>query len=145
MNYDFPSIKCPKCLKVSYDENDIKHKFCGACNEWHSHMISKNLLTSANRDNLIERYLAQDFLINYIEIKLDKGSITIEKRPMHCDRGRYIAKVYSDCVKTFYVDRADMFPRYYFLLDTCLSELDLWLAARKVNVIKILKNNVGTT
>jgi hypothetical protein len=35
---EFPSIKCPQCRMVSYNENDIKHKFCGNCHEWHEFM-----------------------------------------------------------------------------------------------------------
>lgn len=32
---NFENIKCPKCRMVSYNTNDIKHKFCGNCHEWH--------------------------------------------------------------------------------------------------------------
>lgn len=35
---EFPSIKCPKCRLVSYNTNDIQHKFCGNCHEWHEDM-----------------------------------------------------------------------------------------------------------
>lgn len=35
---DFPSITCPKCAMVSYNTNDIKHRYCGNCHEWHEFM-----------------------------------------------------------------------------------------------------------
>lgn len=35
---EFPHIKCPQCHLISYNSNDIKHKFCGNCHEWHEDM-----------------------------------------------------------------------------------------------------------
>lgn len=35
---DEPSIKCPQCRMISYNENDIKFKFCGKCHQWHEDM-----------------------------------------------------------------------------------------------------------
>lgn len=35
---DFPHIICPQCKAVSYNDNDIKYKFCGNCHEWHEYM-----------------------------------------------------------------------------------------------------------
>lgn len=35
---DFPYIQCPKCNFISYNSNDIKHKYCGHCHEWHEDM-----------------------------------------------------------------------------------------------------------
>jgi hypothetical protein len=32
------SIKCPRCGFVSYNSNDVKHKYCGKCHEWHEFM-----------------------------------------------------------------------------------------------------------
>jgi ribosomal protein S27AE len=29
-----PCFKCPKCGKVSYNANDRKHAYCGACKEF---------------------------------------------------------------------------------------------------------------
>lgn len=40
-NWQFPSIECPKCKILSYNTNDIKHKFCGNCDEWHDYMDGK--------------------------------------------------------------------------------------------------------
>lgn len=30
-----PWIECPKCGKRSYNPNDIKHRYCGNCHEFH--------------------------------------------------------------------------------------------------------------
>lgn len=29
------SITCPKCGMTSYNPNDIKHRYCGNCNQFH--------------------------------------------------------------------------------------------------------------
>ncbi len=82
--------------------------------------------------------------LHYIDIQLDKGLVSIENRQSYCDRGRFIVKVFSDCVKTFYVDHQDAFPRYYFSFDNLLSEIYQWFEARKVNVLSIDKKTVST-
>ena len=28
------SITCPKCLKTSYNPNDVAHGYCGHCHDW---------------------------------------------------------------------------------------------------------------
>lgn len=38
-----PSITCPECLKVSYNYEDVKNKFCGTCG-YHSSPISEFLV-----------------------------------------------------------------------------------------------------
>ena len=40
---EFDHIKCPKCRGVSYNTNDIKHKYCGHCHEWHEDMNLEKL------------------------------------------------------------------------------------------------------
>ncbi|HEV7405194.1 MAG TPA: hypothetical protein VGO11_19780 [Chthoniobacteraceae bacterium] len=30
-----PSIECPRCHRVSYSPDDIRHRYCGACHEFH--------------------------------------------------------------------------------------------------------------
>jgi hypothetical protein len=35
---EFPSITCSKCKMVSYHTEDIKHKYCGNCHDWHEFM-----------------------------------------------------------------------------------------------------------
>lgn len=34
----FPSIECPQCKMVSYNTNDVEHKYCGNCHQWHADM-----------------------------------------------------------------------------------------------------------
>lgn len=80
-------------------------------------------------------------ILNYVDIQLDKGLVSIESRQYYCDRGRYWVKVFSDCSKTFYVDHQDMFPRYYFDFRNMISELDHWFHARNVNVISIIRRS----
>jgi hypothetical protein len=29
-----PSITCPRCSRTSYNENDIREGYCGACHDW---------------------------------------------------------------------------------------------------------------
>lgn len=31
-----PSIRCPTCLKMSYNPHDIEEGYCGACHAWTS-------------------------------------------------------------------------------------------------------------
>ena len=31
-----PSITCPRCGRTSYNSNDIREGYCGACNDWTS-------------------------------------------------------------------------------------------------------------
>lgn len=38
INDKYPSIKCPQCEIVTYNTNDIAHKYCGNCHEYHEHM-----------------------------------------------------------------------------------------------------------
>jgi hypothetical protein len=33
-----PSISCPQCGKISHNQNDIIHKYCGYCHQFHSDM-----------------------------------------------------------------------------------------------------------
>lgn len=76
-------------------------------------------------------------IFHYIDIKLDKGLVSIENRPHYCDRGRFSVKVFPGCDITFDVDEQDRFPRYYFSFDNLLSEMCYWFEARKVNIIEI--------
>lgn len=100
-------------------------------------------LLKENNNNSLENFMSESRL-NYLDIECDKGLISIENRPYYCDRGQYIVKVFSNCPKTFYIDEEDMFPRYYFIFDNLLSELDCWLRARSVKVISINKKGEET-
>lgn len=35
---DWPSIKCPRCSRISRNPNDVREKYCGACHQYHSDM-----------------------------------------------------------------------------------------------------------
>ena len=55
MDNESPNIQCPKCKKVSYHTDDIKHKYCGFCNEWHEFMetiISHGKSTGFSMENI---------------------------------------------------------------------------------------------
>ncbi len=53
------------------------------------------------------------------------GSIMIETRPRHCDRGRFLAKAFVP------LDDAEGWPRYFFSLETAMNEIEQWLKVRK--------------
>lgn len=57
-------------------------------------------------------------------------TITIEKRPPWCDRGRYIAKVFPIGSFVMEFDSQDGWPRYYFGWDGMLVEIEEWLKIR---------------
>ena len=56
--------------------------------------------------------------------------ITIEPRPVYCDRGRWWAKVWPQ-VSRFDLDHHDGFPRFFFDLDRAKLEMEAWLHFRK--------------
>lgn len=57
-------------------------------------------------------------------------SITIEPRPVYCDRGNLIAKVFPTGSLAMSMDHADGWPRYYFDLDRAKLECEAWLVKR---------------
>lgn len=36
---DMPSIRCPKCGRLSINPRDVQERYCGACHEFHDQMI----------------------------------------------------------------------------------------------------------
>lgn len=70
---------------------------------------------------------------HYISMRLSEtDELTIEKRPRHCNRGRYLVKVYNQSpVTPFYVDDQDNFPRYYFGEEAMMSEIQAWIETHK--------------
>jgi ribosomal protein L37E len=34
-DHQSPSITCPRCGATSYNLNDVKHRYCGACHQFH--------------------------------------------------------------------------------------------------------------
>lgn len=59
--------------------------------------------------------------------------ISIELRPVYCDRGDYIAKIHlkdGGDVLRLGLDNQDGWPRYYFGWERMLCEIEAWLAKR---------------
>jgi hypothetical protein len=56
--------------------------------------------------------------------------LTIEPRPAHCDRGRWIAKCFRDPRDGRPLDGQEGWPRYYFDLDRARAEIQEWVEAR---------------
>lgn len=58
--------------------------------------------------------------------------ITLERRPYYCDRGNYIAKLFTDTGSklALSIDGADMWPRYYFDYQHAKAEIEAWLTKR---------------
>ena len=59
--------------------------------------------------------------------------IVIERRPIYCDRGNWIVKVFSHGILP--LDDQEGFPRYYFDLDRAKAEMEDWCDKRS-EVIK---------
>lgn len=59
--------------------------------------------------------------------------ITLEPRPVYCDRGNYVAKIFpsdgSGLARE--IDHQDGWPRYYFDEDRAKAEIEAWLKKRK--------------
>lgn len=63
----------------------------------------------------------------YEEVCLPACTITIEPRPVYCDRGNWIVKVFApNCL----IDAQDAFPRYYFDLGRAKLEMLDWVNKR---------------
>jgi hypothetical protein len=98
----------------------------------------KNLSSELEFEKWMKRSIS-----HYIDIMCDMCLISIENRQPYCDRGRYIVKVFSHSQVMFSIDEQDMFPRYYFLFDNLISEMDCWMKFRKVNFISFHKHKHG--
>jgi len=68
----------------------------------------------------------------WLEIQAPDCLISLEPRPHYCDRGEWIARVEvtGDPYKVN-LDDVDLWPRYYFNLETAKSEIWEWLHRRK--------------
>jgi hypothetical protein len=64
---------------------------------------------------------------SYWEIQGRACAITIEPRQPHCDRGNWLAKVFSFERLKVYIDDQDNWPRYYFDLERAKLECEAWL------------------
>lgn len=57
----------------------------------------------------------------------------VKLRPPYCDRGRYLWNAESTSYKIT-IDHADGFPRYYFLIDSLVNEINAWIKKRKSQI-----------
>lgn len=70
--------------------------------------------------------------IQWFETIVGDVLVTVERRPPHCDRGNYYAKIFSGDPHKCWIDDADGFPRYYFDLAVAKSEMEAFLVKRGV-------------
>ena len=64
----------------------------------------------------------------FCDIKIKDGIISIEKRQPYCNRGAFVVKIFpAEDQYNLFIDKSDMFPRYYFDLDCMLREIALWI------------------
>lgn len=68
--------------------------------------------------------------MKYSEIEGKHCVVSVEKRPAHCDRGNYVAKVSTKDRTACHLDGADGWPRYFFSLATAREEIEAWLRKR---------------
>lgn len=79
----------------------------------------------------------------FAAINLKDGQLTIEPRPVHCDRGNFIVKAFAfENQINLYIDDADLFPRYYFGFDNMISELEAWIAKNNQTITKTIGEKV---
>jgi hypothetical protein len=70
----------------------------------------------------------------YWEVETPQCQITLEPRPVHCDRGNWIAKLHTvgGSQLSRDIDGADLWPRYYFDLERAKLEIEAWLDNRRL-------------
>jgi hypothetical protein len=66
----------------------------------------------------------------FFEVEGRDCTITIEPRPLYCDRGHWIAKLHPRGDFASDIDGSDGWPRYYFGWEAMTSEIAAWLDAR---------------
>lgn len=68
----------------------------------------------------------------WLAVELEQAEVCIEPRPSYCDRGRFIVKVFprSGSDLELSLDSQDAFPRYYFGVVACASEVKAWIEVR---------------
>jgi hypothetical protein len=74
---------------------------------------------------------------NYIDIILNYAVISIEKVSSSAsDRGNFIVKANhrAEFIDKCYIDEYDCFPRYYFYLNTLLSEMCAFIQKRNLEI-----------
>ena len=68
----------------------------------------------------------------WLEIKVPQASITIEPRPIYCDRGNFLVKVTPEGDLALSLDEQDGFPRFYFGVLACADEIAAWMRVRGI-------------
>lgn len=66
----------------------------------------------------------------WLEIYGKECTIVIEPRPEYCDRGNWIAKIFTRGSLAVEFDRQDGWPRYYMDLDRAKLEIEDWMKKR---------------
>jgi len=66
------------------------------------------------------------YMVKGIEPSPADVDVLIEKRPVYCDRGHWMAKVFG----VPNIDDGDMFPRYFMSLEAAKQEMKAWLVWR---------------
>lgn len=67
---------------------------------------------------------------NFQEIRGKECVVTLETRPSYCDRGNFIAKLFTHGSLVMEIDSADGWPRYYFDETRAKLEIEAWLTKR---------------
>jgi hypothetical protein len=68
----------------------------------------------------------------WLEINAGQALITIEPRPIYCDRGNFLVHVDPRGDLALSLDGADGFPRYYFGVQACADEVHEWMRVRRI-------------
>jgi hypothetical protein len=84
------------------------------------------------KELLIEREISVDEVDHFYVINVPQAQITIEARPVYCDRGNFLVKVFPRGDLALALDEQDGFPRYYFGPLACADEIHAWMVARKL-------------
>lgn len=71
------------------------------------------------------------FGVGYMDLQAPDCVISLEPRPVYCDRGRWIAHIFitGDPLK-INLDAADLFPRAFFSFLCAKLEMEEWLRRR---------------
>lgn len=74
----------------------------------------------------------EDSVAGWLKIDVPQAMISIEARPHYCDRGNFIVKVFPRGDLALSLDSQDAFPRYYFGVAACASEIHEWMRVRQI-------------
>jgi hypothetical protein len=97
--------------------------------EEHELMLIDVLIEDFKARGVPVKRMRMDWAHDWASIRTSGVEITIEQRPRHCDRGNFIVKLFPES-KLDDFDAQDGFPRYYFGIDACVSEICEWMRVR---------------